>query len=196
MPIKNRPTIKKPTAKQRQALEQQLQHLAPHLAAYRSRLHDAHSLIDGADCFRNLHSQITEIIGCLDEVIDWYSELDQKGLLEGLEFYSPGMLLPQLNFLGTPNPDQDDLDWTTADLEGDFGMGGEHRPEFYPPGMAASILDQGLDEFEDEEEAAVDCCLAKLAALEKDTALISGRLIDQIRTAGFGLYDEISRLGH
>lgn len=200
MPIRKRPAAKKQTTKQRENLIEQLHGLAIQLAAYRSRLNDALSLLEGVDCFRNVHLQIAEVLASLEESAVWFSDyfeehIDPDALVTNLQIYGAEALFDQMNYLGTPDPDDEDLDWTPADLEDDPVADSPPHREAYPPGMAASILDQDPEEDEGDHMGSYSCTV-KLLGLKKDVALISERLIDQIKVAGFELHDEIRRLDH
>lgn len=184
MPIRKRQSGNQRAGKSRGKTSEHIQDLTIQIAAYRNRLNDALGLLEGIDYLRSVQRQIAEVLACIEESIVWFSDYfekrgDKGDLLTNLKIYGAPALREQLNYLGTPEPDRDDLVGPLSELDEDpVASSSRRRKGYYPPGMVNSILDDAPDDCEQE------------SAL----ALIAEHLIDQIRTAGSKLHSELTDL--
>lgn len=200
--------IRKPTNKPRKAAigrqngSEALLALAGSMAEFVTRLQQALQLLDGIASLSSAESQVVAVIEALEESVLWFSDyfagnINEAALAMNLKKYGAPALHAALDGLGKPesSADEDDLLGLLSELDECAAVNASSGSrQTYPPGVASSILgDESTNHVEWATEAEVEE-QGPCSSLEKDIALLSERLVEQLRLPGLNLCNAFARI--
>lgn len=201
--------IRKPTNKLRKVSVGQkigseaLLDLAGLMAEFVTRLQEALQLLDGIACLSSTETQVARVVEALEESVLWFSDyfagnITEATLVMSLKRHGAPALRAALEGLGKPESgaDEDELLGPISELdERTTVRASSTSHQMYPPGVTSSILDDESttpDEWEtDAEGKNQEPC----SGLKQDIALLSERLVEQLRLPGLNLHRAFALIG-